>query len=201
MIDLDSTVGKDRFVNYWWHQALRPAADTPAKSAQLMQFMGQQLANAASPANYLASNPDLLEQTRAEAGQNLVRGFSNYVEDLQSMVDKKPASGTERFEVGRDVAATPGKVVLRNELIELIQYTPTTDRVQAEPILITPAWIMKYYVLDLSPKNSLVRYLVDQGHTVFVISWKNPLAVDRELGMDDYVRSGVLAALQMPVFQ
>ncbi|MBK6599887.1 MAG: alpha/beta fold hydrolase [Proteobacteria bacterium] len=179
----------------WWHQALRPAADTPAKSAQLMQFMGQQLANAASPANYLASNPELLEQTRAEAGQNLVRGFSHYVEDLQSMLDKKPAAGTERFEVGRDVAATPGKVVLRNELIELIQYTPTTDRVQAEPILITPAWIMKYYVLDLSPKNSLLRYLVDQGHTVFVISWKNPLAVDRELGMDDYVTRGFLTAL------
>ena len=179
----------------WWNQALNPAAGTPAKSAQLMQFIGQQLANAASPANHLGSNPELLEQTRAEAGQNLVRGFANFVDDLQRTLEKKPAAGTERFEVGRDVAATPGKVVLRNDLIELIQYTPATDRVQAEPVLITPAWIMKYYVLDLSPRNSLVRYLVEQGHTVFVISWKNPLAADRALGMDDYVRQGFLAAL------
>ncbi|HPF25448.1 MAG TPA: alpha/beta fold hydrolase [Steroidobacteraceae bacterium] len=180
----------------WWQEALIPQPGTPPKSSQLMQFVGSQIANAASPANYLGSNPELLEQTRAEAGQNLVRGFNNYLEDLQRTVDKSPAPGTERFQVGRHVAATPGKVVLQTELMELIQYTPTTDKVHAEPILITPAWIMKYYVLDLSPKNSLVRYLVEQGHTVFMISWKNPQAADRNLGMDDYVRKGFMAALE-----
>ncbi len=179
----------------WWQEALTPAPGVPEKSAQLMHFVGRQVAHAASPANYLLSNPELLEKTRAEAGHNLVRGFANFIEDLQRTAKGRAPAGTERFQVGEHVAITPGKVVLRNRLIELIQYSPATATVQAEPVLITPAWIMKYYILDLSPKNSLVRYLVEQGHTIFVISWKNPLATDRELGIDDYVRSGLLAAL------
>jgi polyhydroxyalkanoate synthase len=179
----------------WWQEALAPAAGVPERSAQLMDFVGRQVAEASSPANYLLSNPELLEATRAEAGRNLARGFSNFIDDLQRTVEGRGRAGTERFQVGEHVAVTPGQVVLRNRLIELIQYSPQTDRVQAEPILVMPAWIMKYYILDLSPRNSLVRYLVEQGHTVFMISWKNPTATERELGMDDYVRDGFFAAL------
>jgi len=179
----------------WWREALAAPTDMPERSAKLMDFIGRQAANLASPANYLATNPELLEATRAEAGQNLVRGFGNFIDDLSRLVEDRPPAGTEAFKVGEQVAVTPGQVILCNRLIELIQYTPQTTEVQAEPILITPAWIMKYYILDLSPHNSLVRYLVERGHTVFVMSWINPTAADRELGMDDYVRDGFFAAL------
>ncbi len=148
-----------------------------------------------SPANYLATNPELLDTTRAEAGENLVRGFGNWLEDIKRTFGGKGPSGIEKFIVGRDVAATPGKVVMRNDLIELIQYSPATETVFAEPILIVPAWIMKYYILDLSANNSLVKYLVSQGHTVFMVSWKNPNASDRGLGMDDYLRLGIRATV------
>jgi len=139
----------------------------------------------------------LLNRTVAESGQNLIRGFKHWMEDAGSMLTGRRTGASHEFQVGRDVAVTPGKVVFRNRLIELLQYSPQTDSVYAEPVLITPAWIMKYYILDLSPRNSLVRYLVEKGHTVFMVSWKNPTAVDRELGMDDYVQLGFLDALQV----
>jgi polyhydroxyalkanoate synthase len=160
-----------------------------------MGFAGGQLLEAASPANYLGTNPELLEATRAESGQNLVRGFKHWADDLQRALNRGVPAGSATYKVGVDVAATPGKVVLRNRLMELIQYAPQTPNVYAEPILITPAWIMKYYILDLSPANSLVRYLVTQGHTVFMISWKNPNEADRDLGMEDYLQLGLRCAL------
>jgi len=160
-----------------------------------LDFVARNALETVSPANYLATNPELLDTTRVEAGENLVRGFSHWLEDIKRTFEGKGPTGTEKFVVGGDIAATPGKVVMRNDLVELIQYSPATDTVYAEPILIIPAWIMKYYILDLSASNSLVRYLVSQGHTVFIVSWKNPTASDRGLGMDDYLKLGINATV------
>jgi polyhydroxyalkanoate synthase subunit PhaC len=180
----------------WWQQALSPPAAAHDPNVARVNFAGRMLLEAASPANFLHTNPELLKRTVAESGHNLIRGLKNWLEDAQRTVSGGGrAPGTEHFQVGRDVAITPGKVVFRNRLIELLQYSPETPTVYAEPVLITPAWIMKYYILDLSPRNSLVRYLIEKGHTVFMISWKNPDAADRELGLGDYVKLGFLDAL------
>ena len=181
----------------WWQQALSPPAAANDPDLARVNFAGRMLLEAASPANFLHTNPELLKRTVAESGHNLIRGVKHWLEDAQRAVNGNGrAPGTEHFEVGRDVAITPGKVIYSNRLIELLQYAPQTPTVYAEPILITPAWIMKYYILDLSPRNSLVRYLVEQGHTVFMISWKNPDAADRELSVADYVKLGFLDALE-----
>ena len=177
------------------NEAVRGVSGVSEYHTQLLEFAVRMVGDAASPSNYLASNPELLALTREEQGQNLVRGFKNVVEDLGRTIKGNAPAGTEEFEVGRNVAVTPGKVVFRNDLIELIQYSPATPTVHAEPLLVVPAWIMKYYILDLSPRNSMVKYLVDQGHTVFMMSWKNPGEKDRDLGMDDYVQQGFMAAL------
>ena len=137
----------------------------------------------------------LIHRTIDKHGLNYLNGFMYWLEDVQRYISKQPRAGTEKFIPGKTVAVTPGKVIYRNHLIELIQYSPTTSKVQAEPVLIVPACIMKYYILDLSPHNSLVRWLVDQGFTVFMISWKNPDRDDRDLGLDDYRKSGIMAAL------
>ena len=180
----------------WWQESLKSSVGVAPKNAELMEFMGRQILEAASPANHLPTNPELLELTRAESGQNLLRGFQHWLDDAGRVLKRDVASPTaSKFAVGRDLGVTPGKVVLRNDLIELIQYAPQGDAVHAEPILITPAWIMKYYIMDLSPANSMVRYLVEQGHTVFMISWKNPTRTDRNLGMDDYLQLGIFDAL------
>ncbi len=163
---------------------------------QLMEFAMRMLLDASSPANFLATNPEVLALTQAEKGQNLVRGVQNWIEDVQRTLEGASPPGTEAFEVGKTVGVTPGKVVFRNRLIELIQYSPSTDEVYAEPVLIVPAWIMKYYILDLSPRNSMVKYLVDQGHTVFMMSWKNPDESDRNVGMDDYIQKGFHTAFE-----
>jgi polyhydroxyalkanoate synthase len=179
----------------WWDVATHGVLGVERKHEDLVSFAARQWLDLASPSNMLATNPVALKKTLAEGGQNLVRGTMNAVTDIQRLAAGLPPPGAEKFVVGRNVAATPGKVVLRNRLIELIQYSPATPEVCPEPILLVPAWIMKYYILDLSPANSLVKYLVDQGHTVFCISWKNPTAEERDLGMDDYLRLGLGAAL------
>ena len=179
----------------WWHSATTGIGGVSPHHEQVVAFMTRQLLDTISPVNFIATNPAVLEATLREGGQNLVRGCLNFWQDWERALGGKPPIGAEAFEPGRQVAVTPGKVVYRNRLIELIQYAPATAAVRAEPVLIVPAWIMKYYILDLSPANSLVKYLVDHGHTVFMISWHNPDAADRDLGMDDYLRLGVLDAL------
>jgi polyhydroxyalkanoate synthase len=182
-------------LEHYTEQMLATAKDLQPASAQRLDFLLRQALDVVSPAHYLATNPELLELTRSEGGANLLRGYQYWLEDIRRMVSGAAAPGTGKYKVGEQVAITPGKVVMRNELVELIQYSPKGESVYAEPILITPAWIMKYYILDLSPHNSLVNFLVSQGHTVFMISWRNPSAADKALGMDDYVRLGLRAAL------
>ncbi len=179
----------------WWHAATTDLRGIPEREQAILEFTARQLLDVLAPSNLPWLNPEILRATLQQGGLNLGRGAQNLVEDWERAVAGKRPVGAERFVVGETVAATPGRVVLRNHLIELIQYAPTTAKVAAEPILILPAWIMKYYILDLSAQNSLVRYLVDQGHTVFMISWRNPGPDDRELGMDDYRRLGPMAAL------
>jgi polyhydroxyalkanoate synthase len=161
----------------------------------VFSFMTSQLLAAMSPSNYPLTNPDVLQAIRDEKGQNLVRGAAKALEDVMDNLKKTKPPIHEDYIPGKQVAVTEGKVIFRNRLIEVIQYSPQTEAVDAEPILIVPAWIMKYYILDLSPKNSMVKYLVEQGHTVFMISWLNPGDEDRELNMEDYRKLGVMAAM------
>jgi polyhydroxyalkanoate synthase len=177
------------------HEAIADVDGVQDRNEKLLGFALQQVAEAASPANYPGSNPEIIQKTMDEKGANLARGWKHFVEDMERTVSGGEAPGLENFRVGEQIAATPGKVVFKNDLMELIQYSPATPDVYAEPVLIVPAWIMKYYILDLSPKNSMVKWLVDSGHTVFMVSWKNPSISDRDVGMDDYVRKGVYAAL------
>ena len=179
----------------WWEAATRDVPGVERHHENVVGFAARQWLDLFSPGNQLATNPVALKRTVEESGANLARGQAILADNLQRTLAGSPPAGTEDFVVGRDVAATPGRVVLRNRLIELIQYAPTTAKVHPEPVLIVPAWIMKYYILDLSPSNSLVKYLVDQGHTVFCLSWKNPGAEDRDLGMDEYLDLGFHAAL------
>ncbi|MGA7324808.1 MAG: alpha/beta fold hydrolase [Rhodomicrobium sp.] len=180
----------------WWHGATTGVGGVSAHHEEVVAFMTRQLLDTVSPVNFVATNPEVLAATLREGGQNLVRGAINFWTDWERAAADKPPIGAEQFRPGERVAVTKGKVVYRNRLIELIQYAPTTTETHAEPVLIIPAWIMKYYILDLSPSNSLVKYLVDHGHTVFMVSWHNPTAADRDLGMEDYLRLGVLEPLK-----
>ena len=180
----------------WWHCATTGVRGVTPHHEDVMTFNARQALDMLSPSNFLATNPQALAATFNEQGLNLVRGAFNAAEDLTHALKHEHSTAPASFVVGQHVAVTPGQVVFRNHLIELIQYTPTTAKVHPEPILIVPSWIMKYYILDLSPHNSLVRYLVGQGHTVFILSWRNPTAADRELGMDDYLQLGPVAAMK-----
>ena len=175
----------------WWDNATTGVPGVTRHHEQLWTFAVRQVLDMFSPSNFLMTNPVVLKETWRSGGMNLALGWRNAIDDASGGAATAPTG----FEPGRGVAVTPGKVVYRNRLIELIQYEPATSTVCAEPVLMVPPWIMKYYILDLSPANSLVRYLVDRGHTVFMISWKNPDATDRDLGMDDYLQLGAMAAI------
>lgn len=179
----------------WWHNATTGIGGVSQHHENVVNFTTRQIQDMFSPSNFLATNPKVLRHTVEHGGQNLVDGARNYWEDISRFTGGQTPLPVEQFTPGQAVAITPGQVVYRNHLIELIQYSPATDKVQAEPVLIVPAWIMKYYILDLSPENSLVRWLVGQGHSVFMVSWKNPGQEDRDLTLDDYRRLGVLEAL------
>ena len=179
----------------WWHNATTEIDGLSDERERVLSFVARQILDRYAPSNALWTNPEVMKRTLEQGGMNLLRGAQNAIEDWQRTIAGKKRPEDDGFVVGKDVAVTPGKVVYRNRLIELIQYAPTTDEVHAEPVLIVPAWIMKFYILDLSPQNSLVKYLVEHGHTVFMISWLNPTSKDRDLSMEDYRRLGPMAAL------
>ncbi|MBB4361414.1 polyhydroxyalkanoate synthase [Bradyrhizobium sp. CIR18] len=181
----------------WWRDAATGVRGVSHANEAIVEFSMRQMLDMLAPSNFAATNPKVLEKAFQSGGENFVFGWQNWCSDLMRLLSASKLADGEQFVVGRSVAASPGKVVYRNALIELIQYRPTTAQVRPEPILIVPAWIMKYYILDLSPQNSLVRYLTGQGFTVFAISWRNPDATDRDLAFDDYRRLGVMAALDM----
>jgi polyhydroxyalkanoate synthase len=180
----------------WWHNATTDVEGVTKQHEDVVTFTARQILDVFSPSNSPLTNPEVLAKTFEQGGMNLWRGWQNVMEDAaRNNAGEKPI-GAETFEVGRNMATTPGKVVFRNSLIELIQYAPTTDKVRPEPILIVPAWIMKYYILDLGEQDSMVRHLTAQGFTVFMVSWKNPDADDRDLGMDDYLSLGIMEAVK-----
>ncbi len=179
----------------WWHNVTHEVPGVTPHHEDSVSFMTRQILDIFSPSNIAFANPEVAKKAWETGGANFVQGLQNWLQDVGRLMTGQPPVGTERFVVGRDVAVTPGKVVYRNRLIELIQYAPKTETVRAEPILIVPAWIMKYYILDLSPQNSMIRYLLERGYTVFCISWLNPTAQDRDLVMDDYRRLGVMSSL------
>ncbi|PJR08807.1 PHA/PHB synthase family protein [Sinorhizobium meliloti] len=179
----------------WWNNVTHKVPGMTPHHEDVVSFAARQLLDMFSPSNIPFANPEVIHKAMETGGANFAQGFRNWLEDASRLAMRKPPIGIEAFRVGQDIAATPGKVVYRNHLIELIQYSSATENVLAEPVLIVPAWIMKYYILDLSPRNSLVRYLVSRGHTVFCISWRNPTANDRDLTLDDYRRLGIMAAL------
>ena len=167
------------------------------KTAQKVDFYSRQFMDAISPSNFLMTNPEVLRKTAETGGENLLRGLANVLSDLDRGRGKLTIRMTDldAFKIGEDIAVTPGKVVFQNELMQLIQYSPATATVLKRPLLIAPPWINKYYILDLRPRNSMVRWLVAQGHTVFMISWVNPDERLATKGFDDYLTEGVLAAL------
>lgn len=179
-------------------RTVRELPDVTPLERRRIEFFTRQIIDMMAPTNFLATNPDALERAVATEGESLVKGLENLVRDIEANRGALLVTLADRdaFRVGENIGTTAGAVVYRNRMMELIQYAPTTDKVHARPLVIFPPWINKFYILDLKPGNSLIRWLVDQGHTVFVVSWKNPDARYADVGMDQYVEEGYLTAIR-----
>ena len=181
---------------HWAESVLQKTDGIDERTRMRAEFYLEQLLSALSPSNFPATNPEVLRETLATSGRNLVQGLQHLAEDMESSGDLLRIRQTDldAFEVGRNLAVTPGKVVFQNELFQLIQYTPTTETVHQTPLLIIPPWINKYYILDLTQPKSFIRFAVDQGFTVFVVSWVNPDERLKDKTFEDYMTEGALAA-------
>ncbi|WP_299207368.1 class I poly(R)-hydroxyalkanoic acid synthase [uncultured Tateyamaria sp.] len=179
-------------------QAVEGVSDLDPKEKQRLAYFSRQIVDMMAPTNFLATNPDALEKAVATEGQSLIDGLENLISDLEAnngeLIVK--LADDKAFELGGNIATTPGKVIYRNRMMELIQYTPTTEKVHKTPVVLFPPWINKFYILDLKQQNSLVKWIVEQGHTLFVVSWVNPDATYAGVGMEDYIEDGYLAAIR-----
>ncbi|MGO1117196.1 PHA/PHB synthase family protein [Rhodovibrionaceae bacterium A322] len=182
----------------WLQSTVAEVDGLDPKSKQKVDFYTRQFVEAMAPSNFLMTNPQVLKTTLETGGENLVHGLENLLNDLERGKGQLSISMTDEdaFEVGGNIATTPGKVIYQNDLMQLIQYSPTTEKVHKRPLLIIPPWINKYYILDLREKNSMVRWLVDQGFTVFMISWVNPTAELSQKSFGDYMLEGPFAAME-----
>jgi polyhydroxyalkanoate synthase subunit PhaC len=179
----------------WWDEAASQVHGASPHHLAFLNFLGRQALDTVAPSNFLTTNPVALKQTLRQGGLNLLRGAMNYAKDFQRLLRNERSEEAKAFKPGETVALTEGAVVARTRLAEIIQYSPTTKSVRVEPVVIAPAWIMKYYILDLRPENSLIRHLVDSGFTVFCISWRNPTSRDLGVGLDDYLNEGLMPAI------
>lgn len=181
----------------WIYNTVREVEGLDPKTREKVDFYTRQYVDALSPTNFAPTNPKVMRTTLDSKGENLVKGFENLLRDLEDGQGQLriAMTDTEAFTLGENVAVTPGKVVYQNDLMQLVQYSPSTDKVARRPLLIVPPWINKFYVLDLQPRNSLIKWAVDQGHTVFIISWVNPNEKLSHKRFDDYMLEGPLAAL------
>lgn len=183
----------------WAEELVKNAEGLDEHTRHKAEFYTRQIVNALSPSNFVLTNPELMRETLASNAENLVRGMRMLAEDIEAGKGhlRIRQSDSSMFEVGRNLATTPGKVIYQNELMQLIQYTPTTEKVLKRPLLIVPPWINKYYILDLTPEKSFIKWCVDQGITVFVISWVNPDHRQAQKGFEHYVHEGPLEALDL----
>ncbi len=171
----------------------------PNKERQRLNYFTQQIVDMMAPTNFFGTNPDALERAVETEGQSLITGLENLITDLEANEGELivKLADESAFEVGGNIATSPGKVIFRNDMMELIQYTPTADEVYETPIVIFPPWINKYYILDLKQQNSLIKWITDQGYTLFVVSWINPDASHRQVGLEDYIERGYLKAFDI----
>ncbi|MBN3752234.1 alpha/beta fold hydrolase [Paraburkholderia sp. Tr-20389] len=185
-------------IQHWWETATTAIPGVERHHEELVRFLARQWLDACAPSNFIATNPVVQRAAWSSGGTSFVTGTLHWLADLRDLVQGRSGdqhAHPSEWLPGKHVAITPGKVVWRSELCELLQYAPTTPTVAKEPILIVPSWIMKYYILDLQPHDSLIRYLVDGGYTVYAISWRNPGEAFRDVGLEAYLREGLLAAL------